>query len=57
MKVCIVGCGAVGSLFAANLGTLDDVQRAHDALLAYVHASVRAPSQPGLLAALRAGSS
>lgn len=38
-------------------GTLDDVQRAHDALLAYVHASVRAPSQPGLLAALRAGSS
>ena len=26
MKVCIVGCGAVGSLFAANLGTLDDVE-------------------------------
>jgi 2-dehydropantoate 2-reductase len=24
--VCIVGCGAVGSLFAANLGTLDDVE-------------------------------
>jgi ketopantoate reductase len=23
--VCIVGCGAVGSLFAANLATLDDV--------------------------------
>ena len=25
MRVCIVGCGAVGSLFAANLATLDDV--------------------------------
>ena len=25
MKVCIVGCGAVGSLFAANLAQLDDV--------------------------------
>ncbi|MGH3003001.1 MAG: ketopantoate reductase family protein, partial [Gaiellaceae bacterium] len=25
MKVCVVGCGAVGSLFAANLATLDDV--------------------------------
>ena len=28
-------------------GSLDDVQRAHDSLLAYVHAAVRAPSQPG----------
>jgi 2-dehydropantoate 2-reductase len=26
MRVCVVGCGAVGSLFAANLGTLDDVE-------------------------------
>ncbi len=26
MKVCVVGCGAVGSLFAANLGTLEDVE-------------------------------
>jgi 2-dehydropantoate 2-reductase len=26
MRVCIVGCGAVGSLFAANLGTLGDVE-------------------------------
>ena len=26
MKVCIVGCGAVGSLFAANLAQLDDVE-------------------------------
>ena len=25
MNVCIVGCGAVGSLFAANLATLEDV--------------------------------
>jgi 2-dehydropantoate 2-reductase len=26
LKVCVVGCGAVGSLFAANLATLDDVE-------------------------------
>jgi 2-dehydropantoate 2-reductase len=26
VKVCIVGCGAVGSLFAANLAQLDDVE-------------------------------
>ncbi|MFL5919253.1 MAG: ketopantoate reductase family protein [Gaiellaceae bacterium] len=26
MRVCIVGCGAVGSLFAANLAQLEDVQ-------------------------------
>jgi 2-dehydropantoate 2-reductase len=26
MRVCIVGCGAVGSLFAANLASLDDVE-------------------------------
>jgi 2-dehydropantoate 2-reductase len=25
-RVCVVGCGAVGSLFAAHLGTLDDVE-------------------------------
>jgi 2-dehydropantoate 2-reductase len=25
MRVCVVGCGAVGSLFAANLATLEDV--------------------------------
>ncbi|MGV9798300.1 SCP-2 sterol transfer family protein [Mycobacterium sp. NPDC003449] len=36
-------------------GSLDDVLRAHDTLLAYVHAAVRAPSQPGLLEALRMG--
>jgi ubiquinone biosynthesis protein UbiJ len=34
-------------------GTLEDVLRAHDALLAYAHAAVRAPSQPKLLSALR----
>jgi 2-dehydropantoate 2-reductase len=26
VKVCVVGCGAVGSLFAANLAQLDDVE-------------------------------
>ena len=36
-------------------GSVDDVLRAHDTLLAYVHAAVRAPSQPALLAALRTG--
>jgi 2-dehydropantoate 2-reductase len=25
VRICVVGCGAVGSLFAANLATLDDV--------------------------------
>ncbi|MDT5021954.1 MAG: hypothetical protein QOI33_2478 [Mycobacterium sp.] len=36
-------------------GSLDDILRAHDTLLAYVHAAVRAPSHPELLDALRAG--
>lgn len=36
-------------------GSLDDVQRAHASLSAYVHAAVRAPSQPTLLAELRSG--
>ena len=26
MRICVVGCGAVGSLFAANLAALDDVE-------------------------------
>jgi 2-dehydropantoate 2-reductase len=26
MRICVVGCGAVGSLFAANLSKLDDVE-------------------------------
>lgn len=36
-------------------GSLDNVQRAHDTLLAYVDAAVRASSQPTLLAELRSG--
>src|SRR5918912_2956150 len=26
VRICVVGCGAVGSLFAANLAQLDDVE-------------------------------
>ena len=44
-----------GGGHGARPGSLDDVQRAHDSLLAYVHAAVRAPSQPALLSELRAG--
>ncbi len=36
-------------------GSLDDVVRAHDALTAYAHAAVRAPSAPDLLSALEEG--
>ncbi|MCV7408917.1 SCP-2 sterol transfer family protein [Mycobacterium florentinum] len=36
-------------------GSLDDVQRAHDSLRAYVDAAVRASTQPALLTELRAG--
>jgi hypothetical protein len=36
-------------------GSLDDVERAHNSLRAYVHAAVRASSQPALLSELRAG--
>lgn len=39
MRVCIVGCGAVGSLFAANLAQLDDVEAwAYDLDAAHVAA-------------------
>ena len=39
MKVCVVGCGAVGSLFAANLATLDGVEVwAYDLAQAHVEA-------------------
>jgi 2-dehydropantoate 2-reductase len=39
VRVCIVGCGAVGSLFAANLAQLDDVEVwAYDAAVAHVEA-------------------
>ena len=39
MKICVVGCGAVGSLFAANLSLLDDVEVfAYDLSVAHVDA-------------------
>src|SRR6476660_6400577 len=39
MRVCIIGCGAVGSLFAANLSNLEDVEVwAYDLDEAHVHA-------------------
>lgn len=39
MRVCIVGCGAIGSLFAAHLGRLDDVEVwAYDPYQAHVDA-------------------
>ena len=39
MKICVVGCGAVGSLFAANLATLEDVEVfAYDVNQAHVDA-------------------
>jgi len=39
MRICVVGCGAVGSLFAANLSLLDDVEViAYDLFLAHVEA-------------------
>ena len=47
---------AVESDRIAVQGSLDDVLCAHDALIAYLHAAVRAPSVPGLSAELRAGS-
>lgn len=51
-----VGLGEAVEAGTVNvLGCLDDVTRAHDALLAYVHAAVRASSAPGLLDELRAG--
>jgi 2-dehydropantoate 2-reductase len=39
MKVCIIGCGAIGSLFGAHLGKLDDVEVwAYDPYQAHVDA-------------------
>jgi 2-dehydropantoate 2-reductase len=39
VRVCVVGCGAVGSLFAANLAQLDDVEVwAYDASQSHVDA-------------------
>src|SRR2546422_7354620 len=43
VKICVVGCGAVGSLFAANLARLDDVDVwAYDLSRAHVEAINRA---------------
>jgi hypothetical protein len=51
-----VGLGvAVEAGTVSVRGSLNDVERAHNSLLAYVHAAVRAPSQPTLLAELRTG--
>jgi 2-dehydropantoate 2-reductase len=46
MRICIVGCGAVGSLFAANLATLEDVEvwafdLNHDHVAAITEAGLR----------------
>jgi 2-dehydropantoate 2-reductase len=39
VRICVVGCGAVGSLFAANLAQLDDVEVwAYDLAQAHVDA-------------------
>jgi hypothetical protein len=46
---------AVEAGTVAVQGSLDDILRAHDTMLAYVHAAVRAPSQSALLIALRTG--
>ena len=47
MRICIVGCGAVGSLFAANLATLDDVEVwAFDLSQPHVDAIARARPAP-----------
>lgn len=52
-----VGLGeAVEAGMVGVHGSLDDVQRVHEALQAYVHAAVRASSQPALLSQLRAAS-
>ena len=61
MKVCVVGCGAVGSLFAAHLAQLDDVEvwaydldRAHvDAINAH---GLRLSGADELIGRLRASS-
>ena len=59
MRICVVGCGAVGSLFAANLAQLEDVEvwafdldQAHvDAINAH---GLRLSGQGEVLASLRA---
>ena len=59
MRVCVVGCGAVGSLFAANLAQLEDVEVwAYDLDQAHVDAinahGLRLSGQGEVLARLRA---
>jgi hypothetical protein len=47
--------GAVEADRVVVCGSLDDVVRAHDALIAYAHAAVRAPSASELSTALKEG--
>jgi 2-dehydropantoate 2-reductase len=59
LRICIVGCGAVGSLFAANLAQLDDVEVwAYDLDQAHVDAitadGLRLSGQGDVLGRLRA---
>ena len=59
MRICVVGCGAVGSLFAANLAQLDDVEVwAYDLDQAHVDAinadGLRLSGQGQVLGRLRA---
>ena len=59
MRICVVGCGAVGSLFAANLAQLDDVEVwAYDLDRAHVDAinadGLRLSGQGEVLGRLRA---
>jgi 2-dehydropantoate 2-reductase len=59
VRICIVGCGAVGSLFAANLAQLDDVEVwAYDASHPHVDAinanGLRLSGAADVLARLRA---
>ena len=59
MRICVVGCGAVGSLFAANLAQLDDVEVwAYDLDQAHVDAinedGLRLSGQGEVLGRLRA---
>jgi 2-dehydropantoate 2-reductase len=61
MRVCIVGCGAVGSLFAAHLAQLDDVEvwaydLAQDHVDAINHTGLRLSGAGELVGRLRATS-
>jgi 2-dehydropantoate 2-reductase len=59
MRVCIVGCGAVGSLFAAHLATLDEVEVwAYDVVAEHVAAinagGLRLTGRAEIVAAVKA---